>query len=30
LVLAAPRSRARDLDELVADLVSDFDAVVET
>jgi hypothetical protein len=30
LVLAAPRSRARDLDELVADLVSDFSAVNET
>jgi hypothetical protein len=29
LVLAAPRSRARDLDELVADLVVDFEAVVE-
>jgi hypothetical protein len=30
LVLAAPRSRARDLDELVADLAVDFGAVVET
>jgi hypothetical protein len=30
LVLAAPRSRAKDLDELVRDLVVDFDAVVET
>jgi len=27
LVLAAPRSRSRDLDELVADFVADFDAV---
>jgi hypothetical protein len=30
LVLAAPRSRVRDLDELVADLVADFGAIVET
>ncbi|HEY3500392.1 MAG TPA: hypothetical protein VGK73_37125 [Polyangiaceae bacterium] len=30
LVLAAPRSRERDLDELVADFVVDFGAVVET
>lgn len=29
LVLAAPRSRERELDELVADLVRDFHAVVE-
>jgi hypothetical protein len=29
LVLAAPRSRSRDLDELVADFVSDFGAVVD-
>ncbi len=29
LVLAAPRSRALELDELVADLERDFEAVVE-
>ena len=30
LVLAAPCSRSRDLDELVADFVADFDAVEHT
>jgi hypothetical protein len=29
LILSAPRSRARELDELVADLCVDFGAVVE-
>lgn len=29
LVLAAPASRARELDELVRDLHSDFDAVID-